>query len=33
MTLHPTRTEWSLVLVPFNIALKLTNARTAQPYA
>jgi len=28
MTLYPTRTERSLVLVPSNIALKLTNART-----
>src|SRR5437762_14079725 len=29
MTLHPTRTERSLVLAPSNIALKLANARTA----
>ena len=29
MTRHPTRTERSLVLASSNIALKLTNARTA----
>jgi len=29
MTLHSTRTEGSLILVPSNVALKLPNARTA----
>jgi len=32
MTLHPTRTERSLVLVPCNIAVKLMNARTASTF-